>query len=211
MHGTANPVRRLFKRLLPVRIVPAVAAALALAGVALAGNGLAIQAKAALAQLLLERAFAKSLVTNAPVKAWPWADTWPVARLGVPRLGEQAVVLKGGSGEALAFGPGHLEGTPQPGEPGAAVVSAHRDTHFRFLGRLRTGDEIRVIRKDKAEFSFRVTSMNVVSWDKSGIDPQRDGHWLVLTTCWPLDAATPGELRFVVRARLSGAVAERRE
>ena len=48
----------------------------------------------------------------------------------------------------MAFGPGHLDGTPRPGEPGNAVVSGHRDTHFAFLRRLREGDAILVERPD---------------------------------------------------------------
>ena len=96
----------------------AVAALSVLVGVALIGKGATIYAKAILAQILLERAFDHSLAAGRPVKAWSWADTWPVARLEVPRLGASAIVLKGGSGEALAFGPGLLDGTPAPGEPG---------------------------------------------------------------------------------------------
>jgi sortase A len=40
------------------------------------------------------------------VKPWPWADTWPVARIAVPRLSVQAVVLAESSGQALAFAGG---------------------------------------------------------------------------------------------------------
>ena len=87
------------------RVAMAVAALSALLGVALIAKGTAIYAKAVLAQILLERAFDRSLAAGQPVKAWSWADTWPVARLEVPRIGASAIVLKGGSGEALAFGP----------------------------------------------------------------------------------------------------------
>ena len=119
-------------------------------------------------------------------------------------MGTSDIVLHGGSGEALAFGPGHLEGTPKPGEQGASVISAHRDTHFRFLREIRAGDEIQVTRSDGAIYWFRIASMEVVPWDASGIDPQREGYWLVLSTCWPLDAATPGDLRYVVHAKMTG-------
>lgn len=180
------------------------AAALALAsgGLLLMGQGVMIHAKAIYAQHLLESAFDKSLKTGQPVKPWGWADTWPVARIEVPRIGASAVVLHGGSGHALAFGPGHLETTPQPGDPGAAVISAHRDTHFRFLKEVKIGDEIRVVRRDGVRATFRVRQMSVVRWDQSGIDPARQGRWLVLATCWPLDAASQGPLRYLVHAQL---------
>ena len=142
----------------PPCVHPAAAAIFALVfgclGVVLVGQGLWIHAKAMLAQVLLERAFAATLATGQVVKPWSWADTWPIARITVPRLGENAIVLHGSSGQALAFGPGHVEGTPDAGDPGTAVYAAHRDTHFAFLGSLKLGDDIRVTRSDGATFLF---------------------------------------------------------
>ena len=186
------------------RFAMAVAALSALVGVALIGKGATIYAKAVLAQILLERAFDRSLAAGLPVKPWSWADTWPVARIEVPRIGASAIVLKGGSGEALAFGPGLLDGTPAPGDPGSSVIAAHRDTHFSFLRDVRSGDQIRVTRSDGGIYWFRIADAQVVPWDASGIDANEQGNWLVLTTCWPLDAATPGDLRYVVRAQMVG-------
>lgn len=175
---------------------------LAAAGLALVGQGLWIHAKAILAQLLLERAFAATLATGRIVKPWPWADTWPTARIEVPRLGKRAIVLHGSSGQALAFGPGHLDGTPDAGEHGIAVYAAHRDTHFAFLGDVQIGDAIRVTRSDGATFQFRVTRTSVVRWDASDIDPDADGRGLVLSTCWPLDEKFSGPLRYLVHAKI---------
>ena len=186
------------------QIAMAVAALSALVGVALIGKGATIYAKAILAQYLLERAFDRSLAAGLPVKPWSWADTWPVARLEVPRIGASAIVLKGGSGEALAFGPGLLDGTPAPGEAGSSVIAAHRDTHFSFLRDVRPGDKIRVTRGDGAIYWFRIADAQVVHWDASGIDAHEEGHWLVLSTCWPLGATTQGDLRYVVRAQMVG-------
>ncbi len=50
-------------------------------------GGLWIDAKALLAQRLISVAWERTLIAGeAGVKPWPWADTWPVARLQVPRL-----------------------------------------------------------------------------------------------------------------------------
>jgi hypothetical protein len=106
-------------------------------GLVLAAKGALIPAKAWAAQVLLERAFAQGLATGRPAKAWPWADAAPIARLSVPRLRASAVVLSGGSGEALAFGPTHLPASAPIGGRGTAVFAAHRDTHFRFLKDVR--------------------------------------------------------------------------
>ncbi len=189
-------------RRLPSRL-SAMAAAFALVGLTLTGNALYIHTKAAVAQILLRRAFAAEIVSGTVVKPWSWADTWPVARIEVPRLAASAIVLAGGSGQALAFGPGHLEGTPEAGAPGTAVYAAHRDTHFAFLSRIRPGDEVVVTRRDGTVVRFRITRAEVVRWDTSGIDPAAPGRHLALVTCWPLDSALPGPLRYLVYADLT--------
>src|SRR3981081_904231 len=172
--------------------------ALALAGLVLFGQGAYIQAKALVAQVLLERAFNETIVSNREVKPWSWADTWPVARIEVKRLHASAIVLAGSSGQALAFGPGHVELTPDAGERGVAVYSAHRDTHFRFLKDVAIGDEIVGKRRDGGMFRYHVTGTSEVRFDASGIDPLTDGYELVLSTCWPFDAVTPGPTRYVL-------------
>lgn len=175
---------------------------LAVVGLGLVGQATYMTLKAMLAQVLLERAFQSSLATGEPQKPWRWADTWPVARIAVPRLDASAIVLAGSSGQALAFGPGHIEGTPEAGDPGTAVYAAHRDTHFAFLKDLVAGDRVDVTRADGSIRRFRVTHAAVVPWDASGLDVSAAGHHLVLATCWPFEARTPGPLRYLVHARL---------
>ena len=184
-----------------------ITAVLALAGLVLFGQAIWIHAKAVLAQILLERAFAQTLASGHAVKPWSWADTVPVARIVVPRLGKSVIALAGSSGQALAFGPGHVERTPVAGDPGTAVYSAHRDTHFAFVADMRIGDEVQVTRHDGAVARFRVTRTEVVRWDSSGIDAAAPGRHLVLTTCWPLHATTAGPLRYLVHAEMIAATA----
>ena len=81
-----------------------------------AGEAAYIHAKAWLAQRLIASAWNRSLASGAAAKPWPWADTYPVARLEAPRQKQSLMVLAGSSGRTLAFGPGHVEGTPLPGE-----------------------------------------------------------------------------------------------
>ena len=175
---------------------------LRLAGLALFGQGIYIHAKALLAQLLLERAFAATIASGRDVKPWSWADTWPVARIAVERIKASTIVLAGSSGQALAFGPGHLELTPEAGERGVAVYAAHRETHFAFLKDVAIGDEIAVTRRDGRTFRYRADRAAVVRFDESGLDPLTGGYELVLSTCWPLDAVTPGPLRYLLHATM---------
>jgi sortase A len=177
---------------------------LALLGTILFGQGAYIHAKALLAQVLLERAFEETIATRHETKPWAWADTWPVARIEVKRLHASTIVLAGSSGQALAFGPGHVELTPEAGERGVAVYSAHRDTHFRFLKNVAIGDEIEITRSDGKKFSYRADANSIVRFDDSGIDPLTDRYELVLSTCWPFDAMTAGPERYLLHATMIG-------
>lgn len=177
---------------------------LAIAGLLLFGDGAYIHAKAWLAQLLLERAFDRSVATGQPVKPWSRADTWPVARIEVKRIGVSAIVLDGTSGQALAFGPGHLEHTVDAGERGVAIYAAHRDTHFRFLRDVAIGDVVEITRRDGRHFRYRADGSSVVRFDASGIDPATQGYELVLSTCWPFDAITSGPERYLLHATMIG-------
>jgi hypothetical protein len=49
-----------------------------------------------------------------------------------------------------------------------------------------------------------VDSTSVVRFDASDIDPLTDGYQLVLSTCWPFEALTPGPDRCLVHATLIG-------
>lgn len=164
------------------------------------GHGLYIKAKAELAQVLLDRAWAKTLRDGEPHKAWSWADAWPVARLEFPSLGASQIVLSNASGEALAFGPGHLSGTPLPGVRGTAVIAAHRDTHFSVLRELKNDDVVIVTTSDGNRHEYKISSAKIVDADRSGIDP-REGDGIALVTCYPFDAKERGPLRYVLFAK----------
>ncbi len=188
------------------RLLPLAAALVLIAGGLwqLGGAGW-IHAKAWLAQGLLEASWAASLAragTGAgPVRPWPWADTWPVARLQAPGLDVARIVLAGTSGRTLAFGPGHLDGTATPGAPGHAILSGHRDTHFRFLKDLKQGDALRVQRPDGDWQDYRVTGTEVIDARQARLAPDDGRPVLSLVTCYPFDALTPGgPLRYVVTA-----------
>jgi sortase A len=162
------------------------------AGVGLFGLGAWIEIKAVAAQFLLDRAWRETRAGAGAVKPWPWADTAPVARLSVPRLGIDHVVLRGVSGEALAFAPGHMTGSPLPGDRGTSIIAGHRDSHFSFLQELVPGDQVFTVSVSGVRHHFRVTGSRVVQAHASGIDPNGSHPRLALVTCWPFDALTPG-------------------
>ena len=182
-----------------VGILTAVSLSLA---ISFTGHGLYILAKAKLAQVLLNQAWVQTVAQHQPQKPWPWFDSWPVAQIAVPRLNERAIVLAGASGQALAFGPTHVNGTAQPGYGGIAVYAAHRDTHFDFMDQLEIGDVINVTNTDGVGFNYEIQGFRVARWDSSGLDPDGMGYNLALVTCWPLDSMTSGPLRYIAEAAL---------
>jgi sortase A len=173
---------------------------LALCGLWMIGQGAIIPAKARLAQILLDRAFAQALATHRPALAWPWADAWPIARIRVPRLGVEEIVLSGGSGEAMAFGPTLLPGGGRLGERGTAVFAAHRDTHFRFLKDVRPGDLIEVQEINGRVSRYRARPGRVVRSDGFGVDRHALRPSIALVTCWPIGGSGHGPMRYVVEA-----------
>ena len=196
-----------------MRALRLTAFALMAAGTALVASALYIPAKAALAQVLLERAWARTQAGESGVRPWPWADITPVAVLEVPRLGERSIVLEGASGQAMAFGPGHMINTPPIGARGTAVVAAHRDTQFRYLQDVKNGDRIVVETANGVHSAFRVVETRVVRADASGLDPAEGGPTgarLALVTCYPFNGVLRGPLRYVVLADREIATATRR-
>ena len=171
-----------------------------------------IHAKAWLAEQLIASAWAQTSRQGERVVPWPWADTWPVARLRVPRLGVSRYVLSGGSGRTLAFGPGWLEGTALPGGQGTSVISGHRDTHFRFLEWLVPGDRIIIQTPGAGEVEYAVTDLRIVHENAGRILEPAPQRQLSLVTCYPFDAIVPGGLwRYVVIAEAVNGIAERVE
>ncbi len=130
---------------------------LLLSGALLMGQGLYIDAQAWLAQILLARAWDRTLTGDPQVTPWPGSDTWPVARLGFSQPGLSLRVLKGDPGASLAFGPGWAERSAAPGEAGLSVISGHRDTHFRSLEDLQHGEIVTIQTSKGARMSYRVT------------------------------------------------------
>lgn len=200
------------KSRLPHYLTIAIILLMGVAGIVLIGNGLWIKAKAELAQVLLNRAFERAqaataarplqMASLAGFKPWRWADIEPIARLAAPRLNKTAIILNNVSGEALAFGPGHLGNTPLPGENGTSVLAAHRDTHFSWIGKLKSGDRLEVERIDGRHVNFRVKRSWIARYDHSGINADSEGWFLALSTCYPFDAKTRGPMRYIVEAEM---------
>jgi sortase A len=167
------------------------------------GEGAYIPAKAWFAQELMQRAWERAAEGSERPAPWPWADTWPVARLRALGGDIDLIVLAGGSGRTLAFGPGHLSASALPGENGNTVIAGHRDTHFSFLQHLAVGEPLAVETTSGESHLYQVVHIDVVDSRRSSMMLDTDENMLSLVTCYPFDALEPGgPMRYVVTARM---------
>ena len=177
-----------------------ICAGLILAGLTLWSHSGYILAKAWLGQYLIAEAWQQTLQSGQSEKPWPWADTWPVARLQIPHIDIDQFVLAGDSGQALAFGPGHTSRSALPGQTGTVLISGHRDTHFSFLKSLLVGDSISLENSDGQLYSYRVKDIHVVPADLMIVGDEEHSR-LLLVTCWPFEGlAGEAKFRYVVEA-----------
>ena len=183
------------------------AAILGAMGLLFLAQGMWIPAKAAVAQVLLRQAWADTLAGEGKARPWPWADTWPVARLVVPEHGVNLVILAGANGGSLAFAPAHMDGTAIPGSLGTSLVAGHRDTHFEFLRRLRLEDRLVIETPAGESLAYEVINLSIVDTRAPlATHTHPTGRSLVLVTCYPFETLVPGgPLRYVVTAAEVGA------
>ncbi len=167
------------------------------------GQGAYIPAKAWLAQELMQRAWTRAAEDDARRVPWPWADTWPVARLSAKSGDIDLIVLAGGSGRTLAFGPGHLSASSLPGEKGNSVIAGHRDTHFNFLRHLEMGESLLIENISGRKHVYKVIGIDVVDPRRGSLLLDTDAAILSLVTCYPFDGSVAGgPMRYVVTAKL---------
>jgi sortase A len=167
-----------------------------------------IQGKAILAQHLLNTSWNKTLASSTladplkPVihKPWPWADTWPVAKLIVPEYEIEQIILAGDSGSSLAFGPGYSLASAAPKTIGTTLISGHRDTHFKFLKDLKINDTIYLQTTDET-IGYQVYDLKIVNSKTFTLPSDGGENTLVLVTCYPFEALSSGGLlRYLVYA-----------
>jgi len=122
-----------------------------------------------------------------------------IGRLSVPRIGLSVMVLQGTDKDTLRIGAGHVVGTPLPGAKGNVAIAAHRDTFFRKLQRIQSGDDIQVA-TTHGTFTYKVTSTEVVDPKDMRVIASRARSELTLITCYPFVFVGAAPKRFIVHA-----------
>ena len=142
------------------------------------------------------------------------AEGDPIARIEMPRIGVDKIVVAGVDKNDLKKGPGHYPETPMPGQLGNSAIAGHRTTFgqpFFDVDKLDTGDEI-ILTTLTGRYVYRVTGQQIVSPSDYQViattDPTR--ATLTLTSCHPKYTARE---RIIIFAELdpdasTGVVAE---
>ena len=176
-----------------------------LGGMVLTGRAVYLHAKAELASVLIHRAWEKSVQSGKPHAPWPGADTHPVGRLQIPRLGYDEIILEGATPRTLAFGPARLFSGARMGEPGNLVLAGHRTSWFRSLEGIRQGDTIQVEWFDGRHGGLHARTYTVEiirvtePQDVTLLAPTADDA-LTLVTCYPFGSSPYSPSRYIVRA-----------
>jgi sortase A len=123
-----------------------------------------------------------------------------VGRLEVPRIGLSVMVLQGMEESTLKLGAGHVPGTPLPGLGGNVVIAAHRDTFFRKLKDIVSGDVIRVSVRTRT-YEYTVVSTEILDPEETWVMASRASEELTLITCYPFYFVGGAPKRFIVHAR----------
>ena len=123
----------------------------------------------------------------------------PVARLQIPKIALDEIVLEGIDDEAMNGGPGHYPGSPLPGGAGNSIISAHRDRHFRKLGALAVGDTV-VTQSGANTTRWVIVKRQVVGKEQPVLFPTKTAT-LTLTTCWPIRYFGTAPDRLIITAK----------
>ena len=179
------------------------------AGASLTAREMYLDAKAELARVLIHRAWDKTVGDGKPHPPWPWADTYPIARLRISRLGYDEIVLEGATARTLAFGPARLASGARPGEPGNTELAGHRTSWFRPLEALQVGDQMEISwfdtrKRALGERTYTVDDIEIVAPELVSLLPTTSEEALTLVTCYPFGPSPRSPQRFVVLASPAG-------
>mgnify|MGYP001193107753 CR=1 FL=1 len=132
----------------------------------------------------------------------PVPDGEPTARIVIPKIGVDKIVVEGVSLRVLKKGPGHFPETPLPGQEGNAAIAGHRTTYgapFHRIDELVPGDEI-TVETVQGEFRYVVSEQLIVAPTQVEVLDDKGDDRLTLIACHPKYSARQ---RIVVVAQLA--------
>ena len=155
--------------------------------------------KAAVGQYLLNAAWKETLNTGDKNKPWADADFHLIGKLTVPRLNVSRVILSSASGEAMSWGVGSVIPFKSSSINSPIILAGHRDTHMKFMSKLRIGDHLELQSHDGSLKSYKIVTSEVTTTPQLTLNDQTENNdKLILTTCWPFNGVQSGPERYVM-------------
>jgi sortase A len=124
-----------------------------------------------------------------------------IGTLIIPKLQVSMPIYHGTREQELRKGVGHYPKSAFPGEPNNVVLSGHRDTVFRQLGKVGENDRL-VIQTEEGEFVYRVRKVRIVEENDRTVIVEKPRPTLTVTTCYPFDFIGDAKQRYVLVAQL---------
>ncbi len=121
----------------------------------------------------------------------------------ISKLEAKIPIFYGSEEEQLKQGIGHMERTAFPGENNNMVLSGHRDTVFRHLGKIEKGDTF-VVETKTGTFTYLVKKIRIVDKNNRTVIVPKPKATLTVITCYPFGFIGNAPKRFVVLADLIG-------
>ncbi|VEF49615.1 C60A subfamily peptidase [Bacillus freudenreichii] len=118
--------------------------------------------------------------------------------LTIPKIEAQLAIVEGTDPDELEKGVGHYSGSYFPNQNGQIVLSGHRDTVFRKLGELETGDQLKMT-MPFGHYTYKIIKTKIVEADDTSIITlQNKKEELILTTCYPFRFVGNAPQRYII-------------
>jgi len=137
-------------------------------------------------------------LANIPV---PTSAPDQAVRIQIPSINVDAPIVQGDGWEQLKKGVGQYVGSPDPGQDGNVVLSAHNDVYgeiFRYLDRLVPGDQV-IVYTQQRQYTYVVDRTVLVEPTAVEVMASTGSPTVTLISCYPY---LVDKQRIVVFARL---------
>ncbi len=149
---------------------------------------------------LLYTAWVRTQSSGDQIKPWPWAETWPLARLSIPDMGIEHIIVAHASEKNVAFTLGHLESSVPPGEMGNSGLLVRREGYYEFLKILKPDDLLVLESLHSGKWHYRVSAIYVVPKTNTQILASSANRRLTLISCYPCTSERKSYFRYVIVA-----------
>ena len=86
-----------------------------------------------------------------------------------------------------------------PNTTNAIILAGHRDTHMRFMAKLRIGDLVNFQASDASIQTYKIIKSMVLETPQLNVEDRfEESAQIILTTCWPFNGTQQGPERYVL-------------